>query len=170
MPAKRPKPAATKWFRIRRSSIAGRGAFSVRRILAGTRIVEYTGERITPDEADDRYDDDAMPVHHTFLFSVDDEMIVDAAVGGNAARYINHSCAPNCEAVIEDGRIFIDALHDIPAGEELTYDYAYERRGRFRKSWWGLYACRCGAHRCRGIILKSPRPPRARVGPSARRR
>jgi SET domain-containing protein len=160
------RPRASRWLRLGRSAIAGRGAFAARRIPKGTRIIEYTGERIDAAEADRRYDDDAMEVHHTFLFSVEDDVIVDAGVGGNAARFINHSCEPNCEAVIdEDGRIFVEALRDIPAGEELTYDYAYERTGRFRASYWKTYACRCGARHCRGIILKKPKPPKPRALP-----
>jgi SET domain-containing protein len=90
-----------------------------------TRLVEYTGERITPAEADRRYPDDAPGRHHTFLFAIDDDVVIDAAFGGNAARWINHSCDPNCDAVIEDARIFIEAIRDIAAGEELAYDYAY---------------------------------------------
>ena len=104
-------------FIVRRSDIHGRGAFATEWIDKGTRLIEYTGERISEEEADARYDDedDSRP-HHTFLFSLDD---------GNAARWINHSCEPNCEAVIEDDRIFIDAIRDIAPGEELFYDYAF---------------------------------------------
>ena len=153
-------PSRPKPYKVARSPIAGRGVFATRRIPKGTRIIEYRGERITGEEADERYDDDAMDVHHTFLFIVDDETIVDAAVGGNEARFINHSCDPNCEAAVEDGRIWVTAIKDIAPGTELAYDYAYERAGPFRKSYWELYACRCGAKRCRGIILKKPRPPR----------
>jgi SET domain-containing protein len=160
MPPKTTITRARPWLRLGRSPIAGRGAFAARDIPKGTRIIEYVGERITPDEADRRYDDDAMAVHHTFLFTVDDDTIVDAAVGGNSARFINHSCAPNCDAIIEDGRIFIEAKRDVRDGEELTYDYSLERSGRFRREYWELYACRCGAPRCRGIILKSPKPPK----------
>jgi hypothetical protein len=111
-----------------------------------------------------------MDVHHTFLFIVDDETIVDAAVNGNAARYINHSCDPNCEAAVEDGRIWVTAIKDIAPGTELAYDYAYERAGPFKKSYWELYACRCGARRCRGIILKKPRPPRRAARKGAARK
>jgi SET domain-containing protein len=134
----------------------------VRRIRPGTRIIEYTGERIDQEEADRRYDDDGMEQHHTFLFIVDDDVIVDAAVRGNEARFINHSCDPNCEAVIEDGRIFIAALRNIQPGTELTYDYAYEREGPYRRWWDELYACRCGAPTCRGTILKTVRKPKRR--------
>ena len=147
-------------FEIRESPIQGKGVFAARRIRKGTRIIEYTGERISADEADRRYDDDSMARHHTFLFTVDDDTIVDAAVAGNEARFINHSCAPNCEAVIEDGRIWIEALRTIRPGEELVYDYQYERTGRYRAAWKDLYACECGAASCRGTILLRPRPPR----------
>jgi len=163
----RPNPLP---FELRQSPIQGSGAFATRRIRKGQRIIEYTGERITPGEADRRYDDDAMERHHTFLFELDDETVVDAAVGGNEARFINHSCDPNCEAVIEDGRIFIEALGNVQPGVELLYDYAYERSGRFRKEWEKLYECRCGAKRCRGTILKRrKRWKKARRGPSRRR-
>ena len=113
---KRSKPAArkapttkqaNKYFVLRRSPIQGRGAFATRPIKRGTRIIEYTGERISPEEADRRYDDGGMGRHHTFLFSVDSKVCIDAAVNGNDARFINHSCAPNCEAVDERKRIYI---------------------------------------------------------------
>src|SRR6476620_1702007 len=97
---------ANKYFELRRSGIQGKGAFATRPIKRGTRIIEYTGERISPEEADRRYD--------------------DAAMDGNDARFINHSCAPNCEAVDERKRIYIEAIRDIVPGEELTYDYQYE--------------------------------------------
>lgn len=158
------------WFVIRRSSIHGRGAFALRRIPAGTRLIEYTGERITPEEAAQRYDDDAMEHAHTFLFTVDDETVIDGARGGNEARYINHSCEPNCEAVDEDGRIFIYALRDIAPGEEITYDYHLERTGGLPRNWRTLYACHCGAPSCRGTMLDRPprRPRRASGQPAGR--
>jgi hypothetical protein len=142
------------WLVVKQSPIAGKGAFARKPIPKGTRIIEYKGERIDAEEADRRYDDDAMDVHHTFLFGLDDGVCIDAAVRGNDARFINHSCDPNCEAVEEDDRIFIEALRDIERGEELAYDYAYEREGRMRPKWKRLYACRCGARNCRGLILK----------------
>ena len=156
--------AGDPWFEIRESPIAGRGAFATRPIRKGTRFGEYTGERIDQAEADERYDDDSMDEHHTFLFILDNDVILDAAVGGNDSRYINHSCEPNCDAVIEDGRIWIEAIKPIKPGEELTYDYAYERNGPFEESWLDLYACRCGAPGCRGTILKWVREGRRRFG------
>src|SRR5689334_5600546 len=103
-------------YAVRPSAIAGLGVFAARRISQGTRIIEYIGERISDEEAGRRYDDDAMEQHHTFLFSVDDDTVIDGGVNGNEARYINHACAPNCEAVNEEGRIYIEALADIDPG------------------------------------------------------
>ena len=142
---------------VRSSPIHGRGVFATRRIRAGTRIIEYTGERISSEEADARYDDDAMEEHHTFLFGVDEDTVIDASRCGNEARFINHSCDPNCEAVLENGRVFIEAIRTIQPGEELTYDYALEREGPYQPSWDRLYACRCGAPNCRGTLLKRGR-------------
>ena len=155
--AGRPPP-----FELRQSPIQGRGAFATRRIRKGTRIIEYTGERITQDEADKRYDDEAMGRHHTFLFTLDEKTVIDAAVDGNEARFINHSCDPNCQALIEDDKIFIYALKDIPPGEELCYDYAYERAEGMDEESEQLYVCRCGAKNCRGTILAPPKPPKAK--------
>jgi hypothetical protein len=148
------------YFELRRSPIQGRGAFALVRIPKGTRIIEYTGELISRDEGDRRYDDENMSRHHTFLFALDDDTVVDGAVHGNASRFINHSCEPNCEAVIEDGRIWVEALTTIQPGTELVYDYAYERRPEHDESTEQMYACRCGAPTCRGTIL-APKPRKA---------
>ena len=142
-----------RWFEVRPSPIQGSGGFATRAIAAGTRIVEYTGERIGHAEADARYDDATMPRHHTFLMVVDDETVIDAAVGGGPAKFINHSCEPNCRQEIVDGRAFIVATRAIAPGEELTYDYAYTREAGADEDHPGRYACRCGAPRCRGTIL-----------------
>lgn len=156
-------------FVLRTSRIQGTGAFAVTDIPKGTRIIEYTGEKITNKEADRRYDDEKMSRHHTFLFTLNTRYIVDAAVGGNESRFINHSCDPNCEAVIEDGRIFIESLKRIPAGTELAYDYAYERTEDHTEEDEKLYMCRCGSSKCRGTILAPPpkkkkRPKRTVAG------
>jgi hypothetical protein len=150
---------------VRRSSIHGSGAFATRRIRPGSRIIEYVGEHITIDEAANRYDDDSMQHHHTFLFEVRPDLVVDAARHGNAARFINHSCAPNCAAYLDGDRIFIEAIKNIQPGVELTYDYALTRDGLSRKHWRELYACRCGAANCRGSLLKRLRtraPPKSK--------
>lgn len=150
MPSRRP-------FAIRASPIQGRGAFAVRPIAAGTRLVEYTGERLTPAESDARYPDVPGERHHTYLFAIDDDVVIDAAVGGNAARWINHSCDPNCDAVIENGRIFIETIRDVAPGEELAYDYAYVLDERHTPTAKRRFPCHCGAASCRGTILAKKR-------------
>jgi SET domain-containing protein len=95
------------FFEIRPSLIQGHGAFAIRRIHKGTRIIEYTGERLSPLQADTRYDDDRSERPRVLLFTVDRRTVIDAGVGGNEARYFfNHSCEPNCEAVSEKRRVF----------------------------------------------------------------
>jgi hypothetical protein len=146
-------------FEVRQSPIHGRGVYALRPLRKGKRLIEYLGERITPEEADERYDDDALEIPHTFLFTIDARTVIDAAVDGNEARFINHSCDPNCEAVDEDGRIFIEVIRNIRPGEELTYDYHLERDGHWRPEWAERYACRCGAQNCRGTLLVKPKRP-----------
>ena len=141
-------------FEIRESSIAGRGAFATRRIRKGERVAEYVGERVTHEEADVRYDDDSMDEHHTFLFTVSSRTVIDATRDGNDSRYINHSCDPNCESEIVRGRVYIVALRDIAVGEELHYDYAYQRDGTETDAQEQQYRCRCGTRRCRGSIME----------------
>ena len=144
------------FFEIRPSPIHGRGAFATRRIRKGTRLIEYTGERLTPSAADARYDDDCGEPPHVLLFIVDRRTVIDAGVGGNEARYVNHSCEPNCEAVTEKQRVYLEALRPIAAGEELAYDYQLERGGWPSAEWERRYACRCGAVTCRGTMLAPP--------------
>ena len=150
---------------VRNSGIHGRGVFAVRQIRKGTRILEYTGERISNDEADRRYDDTRMQRHHTFLFTLDSKTVIDGAisVGGGDASYINHSCEPNCEAVITGKKIFIHALRGIEPGTELTYDYQYERTGRNDAQLEKFYLCKCGAPSCRGSIMKPAKKGRSRA-------
>jgi len=139
---------------VRRSAIHGRGVFAARTIRRGTDIIEYRGERITMKEADRRPPSDPDNPYHTFLFELDDGRVIDASVRGNAARWINHSCAPNCEPYEDDdGRIFIAARRTIRKGEELAYDYRLNIGGRITKAMREAYACRCGAPRCRGTML-----------------
>lgn len=160
---------AAPLFELRSSPIQGTGAFAVTRIPKGTRIIEYVGEKISNREADRRYDDETMSRHHTFLFTLNDRYVVDAAVGGNESRFINHSCAPNCEAVIERGHIYIEALADIERGTELAYDYAYERSDDHTQDDEALYVCRCGAPSCRGTILAPPKKKRKRSATGKKR-
>jgi SET domain-containing protein len=143
-------------FELRPSPIQGLGAFATQFIPAGTRLVEYAGERLTTAQSDARYPDEGDR-HHTFLFAIDDDIVIDAAVNGNEARFINHSCDPNCDAVIDDERIWIESIRDIEPGEELAYDYAYELEERHTPAAKKRYPCRCGAATCRGTILTKKR-------------
>jgi len=135
----------------------GFGAFATRRIRGGARLIEYAGERLTPAQAEARYPDVEGERHHTFLFAIDDDIVIDAAVDGNEARFINHSCDPNCDAVIEDGRIYIETIRDILPGEELAYDYAYILEERHSPANKRKFPCHCGADICRGTILAKKR-------------
>ena len=148
-----PSSGKNKWFRIGPSPIQGRGAFATRAIPGGTRIIEYTGEKISHKTANARYDDERMDRHHTFLFAISRSIVIDAAVGGNDSRLINHSCRPNCEMEIAKDRIYVHARRNIRPGEELTYDYAFERAEADDEETEKLYLCNCGASRCRGSIL-----------------
>jgi uncharacterized protein len=150
---------------VRSSDIHGRGVFALRRIRKGTRIVEYTGERISNKEADRRYDDTKMKRHHTFLFTLDSKTVIDGAIktGGGDASFINHSCEPNCEAVITGKKIFIHALHTIEPGTELAYDYKYERTGKNDAKLEKFYICKCGAPNCRGSIMQPAKKKQKRA-------
>src|SRR5262245_15956618 len=151
--------ASSPLFEVRLSSVHGLGAFALRPIAKGTRVVEYLGERITHGEADRRYEDHDENDNHTFLFIVDKRTVIDAGVDGNDARFINHSCDPNCESVIEKRRVFIEAVRDITAGEELAYDYQIGRERGDPPNVDEIYACQCGAAKCRGTMLWPPKRP-----------
>src|ERR1043165_598596 len=139
------KEEPNPYFELRTSEIQGTGAFATRDIRKGTRIIEYLGQRISWRTADKRYDDEKMRRHHTFLFTIDDKLCIDGAVNGNEAAYINHSCDGNCEAINDRRRIFIEARRNIKAGEELLYDYQYERTDEHTEEDERFYACRCGS-------------------------
>lgn len=166
---KRKQVAEPQPFEIRGSAIQGRGAFATRGIRKGERVAEYGGERISWKEADRRYDDTGMGRHHTFLFAVTSRTVIDGAVDGTDARFINHSCDPNCEAVDDHGRIYIDAIRSIAEGEELAYDYAYERDATHTPEDESLYVCHCGSPKCRGTILAPAPKTLARTHHSAAR-
>jgi len=154
MPAK----PATRPYAVRNSGIHGRGVFATRTIRKGTTIIEYRGERTTWKVARLRPDSDPDNPHHTFIFELADGSVIDADVRGNAARWINHSCDPNCDTYEDDeGRVFIEACRTIRRGEELTYDYQLSYDGRISARVLAEYECRCGASRCRGSMLLRPR-------------
>jgi uncharacterized protein len=142
---------------VRESPLHGLGVFAAQRIRRGSRIIEYLGERVSHTEADRRYEHKDADDAHTFLFIVDTRTVIDAGVGGNEARFVNHACEPNCESVIEDRRVFIEAVRTIEPGEELTYDYQIQREVDDPPDVDAIFACRCGSAGCRGSMLWPPR-------------
>jgi SET domain-containing protein len=150
----------TRRIQVRTSGVHGKGVFALKKIPAGTRIIEYTGERISWPEALRRHPHDPSDPNHTFYFSLDDgSHVIDAKVGGNAARWINHSCDPNCESDEDDdtGRVYIQALRDLLPGEELFYDYGLVIDERYTPKLKKEYECRCGSKACRGTMLAPKR-------------
>ena len=134
-------------------------------LAAGDVILEYLGEIITWEQAQARHPHNPADPQHTFFFHVDTSRVIDAAVGGNPARWINHSCAGNCEAEEQGGRIFIKALRDIAAGEELHYDYGLIIDQRYTARLKAQYPCWCGADNCRGTLLAPKLKPKRRAVP-----
>lgn len=160
------KPAARKddsVYEVRQSPVHGNGVFARRAIEAGERIIEYRGERISWDEATRRAAERGGPINHTFYFSLADGRVIDGGKRGNDARWINHACEPNCEAYEDEGRVYIHALRDIDAGEELNYNYALIYDERHTPALKRLFACRCGTPACSGTMLAPKRRTRKAV-------
>jgi SET domain-containing protein len=140
-------------FAVRRSAIHGRGVFALTLIPKRTRLIEYTGERISHEEADARYSEAHASSPHTMLFTVNDDVVIDATRRGSSARWINHSCSPNCEISDENDRIYIETRRDIRPGEELTYDYNLQLGEPHTAAAKRAHRCFCGSRRCRGTML-----------------
>jgi hypothetical protein len=148
----------------RRSRIHGNGVFAAAPIRKGTRLIQYRGCLRSHEEVDRVYADD-VDTGHTFLFTLNDDYVIDANVDGNDARWINHSCDPNCEAVhAEDENgdsnqdaIYIEAIRAIKPGEELTYNYGIRLAEAHSAKMKKLWACHCGAKTCTGTMLQPKR-------------
>ena len=149
--------AAGRRIQVRKSGIHGKGVFALQDIDAGAVIMEYKGEIISWPEALRRHPHDPSDPNHTFYFHIDDGNVIDAKVGGNSARWINHSCEPNCEADETDGRVFIKALRGLFPGEELFYNYGLVIDDRLTPKLKKEYECRCGAPHCRRTLLAPKR-------------
>lgn len=125
---------------IRSSAIHAAGCYTTTPIRKGKRVAEYTGPRLSKDEADTMYEESPL----TYLFGLGDgARVID---GHCMAMFLNHSCDPNCETDERDGRIWITAIRNIPAGAELTYDYCLYDGGDDEAR------CNCGAPSCRGTM------------------
>ena len=152
----RPRGDARR-IQVRTSGVHGKGVFALQPVAGGTKLIEYVGALITWPEALRRHPHDPAQPNHTFYFHVDDKHVIDGNEGGNASRWINHSCDPNCEAQEVDGRIFIHALRDLQPGEELFFDYGLVIDERHTPKLKKDYACRCGAPNCRRTMLAPKR-------------
>ncbi len=152
-PAASPPAAAGRRIQTRRSGVHGNGVFAVQNLAEGETLIEYVGEVVTWKEALRRHPHDPTDPNHTFYFHIDEKHVIDAKYGGNSSRWINHSCAPNCEADEEGGRVFIKALRNIKAGEELFYDYGLIIDAKYTKKLKADYPCWCDARTCRGTLL-----------------
>jgi hypothetical protein len=171
-PAPRAAAATGPRIAVRNSPIHGRGVYAARALAKGEKVIEYKGEFITWKECDRRPPSDPNDPHHTFFFSLSDgKHVIDAAVGGNAARWINHACNPNCETEEdEDGRrVFIKARRNINAGEELNYDYGLIIDERITPTVKKNYECRCGARNCRGTMLALKSKPKKSAATKAKK-
>jgi uncharacterized protein len=146
---------------VRNSDIHGRGVFAAVDLPQGERVIEYRGDRISSEKAAELYGDNTEH-GHTFLFTLNDKYLVDGGVNGNAARWINHSCAPNCEAILyvnkdyeeEKDKLYLESMRAIKAGEELTFDYGIRLDVPHTRRLKQIWACRCGAPECTGTMLK----------------
>jgi len=155
--SKKNAPAGNRRIQTRRSGVHGKGVFAVQPIAEGETLIEYVGEIISWPEAQARHPHDPGNPNHTFYFHVDEDHVIDALYGGNSSRWINHACDPNCEAEEQNGRIFIKALRNIEAGEELNYDYGLIIDERYTPKLKAEYPCWCGSAKCRGTLLAPKR-------------
>ena len=151
--SKNPVSESGRRIQTRRSGVHGKGVFAVQDIPKGDVIIEYVGEVIDWEEALSRHPHDPKDPNHTFYFHVDEDHVIDAKVGGNSSRWINHSCDPSCEADEVEGRVFIKSLRKIKAGEELNYDYGLIIDEPYTKKLLAEYPCWCGSENCRGTLL-----------------
>lgn len=151
----------TSKIEARKSDIHGNGVFALKKIKKGERIVEYKGPRMTHEEIDAGESGD-VESGHTFLFTLNDEYVINADKEKGPAKWINHSCDPNCEAVMEEDegddrtkdRIFVEAIRDIAPGEELSYNYGITLEEKHTKKLKKIWQCLCGSENCTGTLLQ----------------
>lgn len=148
------KPTTSEYIVVKRSKIHGTGVFAKKNIPKGTDIIEYMGRRITKAESD-KISDVHMNNHKqnseengaVYIFNLNKRYDIDGQVPWNTAKFINHSCNPNCKADIKRGHIWISSIKDIKKGEELSYNYGYDLED------YEDHPCRCGSKNCVGYIV-----------------
>ena len=145
--------SSTRRIQVRKSGVHGKGVFALQDIAKGDTVIEYVGEIISAQEAEDRHPHDPKDPNHTFYFQIDEDRVIDALHGGNSARWINHCCSPNCKPEVIDDRVFIKAKKNIPAGAELNYDYGLIIDEPITKALIAQYPCWCGSPKCRQTLL-----------------
>ncbi|QCP51797.1 SET domain-containing protein [Trinickia violacea] len=138
---------------VRSSPVHGRGVFAVAHIETGTLILEYKGKLVSWRRAQRDHARSVAEHGHTFYFGLDDGRVIDGAQGGNSARWLNHSCSPNCEAEQDGDRVFIRTTQPVEKGTELYIDYQLQVEGRGTAGVTRAYACSCRAAGCRGTML-----------------
>ena len=161
----------------RRSGIHGKGVFALQDIPKGTTLCEYIGKQLTHAEADAKYAGN-VGTGHTFLFTLNDDYIIDANQGGGVARWINHSCKPNAKAWViehESGdpkkdRVMIEAKRDIKKGEEITYNYGIVLDLPYTKELKALWPCHCGAKNCTGTLLQPKEEEKGKKGKEGKKK
>ena len=149
-------------WKVEKSKVHGSGVFATKKIKKNTKIIEYIGEKITKKEGDKRSANrikrylNSSKTGSVYIFELNKEYDIDGSPYYNKARYINHSCEPNCEVEIVDDKIWISSIVDIKKGEELSYDYGYE----FDQDDFRDHICKCGARNCVGYIISSEDIPK----------
>ena len=137
-----PVEHGNEFLEVRQSAIHGTGGYARKDIPSGIRIIEYVGERIDKIESAKRCE-----AENAYIFTIDDDCDLDGNVARNPAKFINHSCAPNCEAEWDEGRIFINALRDLKQGEELTFNYGFDLEDYLDN------VCQCRTPACVGFMV-----------------
>ena len=144
-------------WKVKKSKVHGHGVFATKDIRKNTRVIQYIGEKVSRVEGNRRSEErikkylNSKKMGSVYIFELNKNFDLDGSPLYNKARYINHSCDPNCEVDILDGKIWISSMKKIKKGEELNYDYGYE----FDKSDFRDHICKCGSKNCIGFIISS---------------
>ena len=149
-------------WQVKKSKVHANGVFATKKISKNTKIIEYIGEKINRSEGNRRSEKrikkylNSNKTGSVYIFELNNRYDIDGSFNYNKARYINHSCNPNCEVEIIDGHIWIVSIKNIKKGEELSYDYGYE----FDKDDFRDHVCKCGSKDCIGFIISSDQWPK----------